>query len=124
MALCGRPTPNRSNDTVEFHAVSPHFVPSESHGGLHANWRKSYIRWAEFWASKDPEKRTSDIQGLMVRSWLARVSHIIQLEQYKQYEYLLTCASNFKHGNVPHLLRTAIPEDFECALAAFPPLEV
>jgi hypothetical protein len=96
----------------------------ESHGGLHPNWRKTYIRWAEFWASKDPEKRTRDIQGLMVRSWMARVSHIIQMEQYKQYEYMLTCASNFKHGNVPHLLRTAIPEDFDRALAAIPPFEV
>jgi hypothetical protein len=37
---------------------------------------------------------------------------------------MLTCASNFKHGEVPHLLRTAIPEDFDRALAALPPFEV
>ena len=62
-------------------------------------------------------------QGLMVRAWMARTSLIIQQEQYRIVSYMLNCTKHFKSGAIPNAHRIAASYDFDCALAAVPPLE-
>ena len=85
----------------------------ESQGGLHANWRNTYVQWATFWGSKDKVDRPAWRQGLMVRAWTARTSLIIQQEHFRIVNYLLTCTNHFKSGAVPNAPRIAASYDFD-----------
>ena len=82
----------------------------ESQGGLHPNWRTTYLEWAKLWASKSEAERPRWRQFLMVQSWIARTSLVIQREQYLLTDHMITCGSRRTHGNVRNVrLCNAIP---------------
>ena len=95
----------------------------ESQGGLHPNWRTTYLEWAKLWASKSEAERPRWRQFLMVQSWIARTSLVIQREQYLLIDHMITCGSRRTHGNVRHAHRAPASDDFDNALAAMPPWE-
>ena len=95
----------------------------ESQGGLHSNWRTTYLEWAKLWGSRSVAERPRWRQSLMVLSWIARTSLVIQREQYTLVHYMVTCANRRSHGDVRHAHRAPASDDFDNALAAMPPLE-
>ena len=95
----------------------------ESQGGLHPNWRTTYLEWAKTWASRSEAERPRWRQFLMVQSWIARTSLVIQREQYLLIDHMITCGSRRTHGNVRHAHRAPASDDFDNALAAMPPWE-
>ena len=95
----------------------------ESQGGLHSNWRTTYLEWAKLWGSRSVAERPRWRQSLMVLSWIARTSLVIQREQYTLVHYMVTCANRRSHGDVRHAHRAPASDDFDNALVAMPPLE-
>jgi hypothetical protein len=94
----------------------------ESQGGLHPNWRVTYKQWAQRWGEQEVD-RPPWRQGLMVRSWIARTSLVVQREQYKMVARLLGRAHRKAVGEEPRAHRPPRTDDFDCVLAALPPLE-
>ena len=61
----------RLSGTVDLVVIPMAF---ESQGGLHPNWRTTYLEWAKTWASSSEAERPRWRQFLMVQSWIARTS--------------------------------------------------
>ena len=97
-------------------------VPVAAAGATGADAREVKSRWGGKGTWSRPE-RPRWRQFLMVQSWIARTSLVIQREQYLLTDHMITCGSRRTHGNVRHAHRAPASDDFDNALAAMPPWE-
>ena len=67
----------------------------ESQGGLHPNWRTTYLEWAKIWASRSEAERPRWRQFLMVQSWIARTW---SLDAYLDLEFKRVCRLSPRHA--------------------------
>jgi len=93
----------------------------DTQGGLHSNWRTTFVSWAERWRSHG-EDRTEAMAGALVRSWLAIASMEVQRAQFALTERMRAGAEDRLHGGLPHAWRPLGADDFGPHLVACPPL--